>query len=59
MVKVNIRRLKNFASENLPVDWVLRQILLSEPNEIDHSEFCAKVDVWLRLAREEARGSRR
>jgi len=49
--KVNIRRLKNFAFENLTKDWVLREILLAEPDELDGSEFCVKLDVWLKLLR--------
>jgi len=52
--KVNIRRLKNFAFENLTRDWVLREILLSEPDEMDGSEFCVKANVWLKLSRGKA-----
>lgn len=38
---------------------MLRDILLSESDELGCSEFCAKVDVWLRLAREETQGGKR
>jgi len=49
--KVKIRRLKNFAFQCLPKDSMLREILLSDSDELDGSEFCAKLDVWLKLAR--------
>lgn len=51
--KVNIRRLKAFAFENLPKGWVLRDLLLTEHDELEPSEFCAKMDLWLKLARGE------
>lgn len=53
--KVNIRPLKDFASEILPKDWVLKHILLTELDQLDGSEFCAKVDLWLKLARGKTR----
>jgi len=49
-VKVNITRLKNFALSQLPNDWVLREILLTESQEIDVSTFLARLPVWLQLS---------
>lgn len=51
--KVNIRRLKDFASKHLPKNWVLRELVLTEHDELEPSEFCTKMDVWLKLARGE------
>jgi len=53
--KVNIRPLKDFASEILPKDWVLKHILVNELDQLDGSEFCAKIEVWLKLARRKTR----
>jgi hypothetical protein len=46
---VNIVRLKNFAAERLPHHLALRDVLLSERDEIPIPEFLAKLQVWLAL----------
>ena len=48
---VDISRLKKFAFNNLPKDWPLREILLSENDELDVSVFLARLPVWLKLNR--------
>ena len=48
--KVDMTRLKAFAME-LPQDWPLREILLSESNDLDMSTFLARLPVYLKLAR--------
>jgi len=47
--KLNIQGLKRFALDKLPRDSPLRELLLSERDELDKSEFLAKMDVWLKL----------
>ena len=49
--KINIRRLKDFAFTRLPKDWALREILLSEEDELDIHIFVARLPVWLKLSR--------
>jgi len=49
--KINIRKLKNFAFDDLPKDWPLREILLSEDDELDVSTFLARLPLWLNLIR--------
>jgi hypothetical protein len=49
--KVDMTRLKAFAMEKLPQDWPLREILLSESNDLDISTFLARLPVYLKLAR--------
>jgi len=52
---VNIRRLKDFALNEMPKDWILRELLLSEhKEELDALEFVTKAEVWLKLARGKA-----
>lgn len=46
-------RLKEFAISALPEGSALRNVLLSERDEVDVDEFVAKMDVWLRLLRME------
>lgn len=50
---LNIRKLKLFAFEKLPKQSLLREIILSEPDELDAHEFIVKVDVWLKLLKRE------
>jgi hypothetical protein len=51
LAQVNIRKLKEFALNNIPKGNPLQQIILSEENLLDPFEFLAKVDVWLKLSR--------
>lgn len=46
---VDIKRLKRFALRELPVNSPLRQLILSENEKMEASEFIHKMDVWLRL----------
>ena len=52
-LRVNTSKLKEFALSNLPEGSRLRDILLSERDEVDPEEFTAKIDVWLKLLRME------
>jgi hypothetical protein len=47
--KVDIRRLKSFALIQLPKNCALRDILLSERDELDYIEFIFKVPIWMNL----------
>lgn len=49
--KVSIVALKKFAEERLPRESTLREVLLTERDELSAGEFLAKLDVWLRLLR--------
>jgi len=48
---IDITRVKDFALSEIPHDWVLRDLLLSEKTLLSKWEFIAKVDLWLKLAR--------
>jgi len=52
--KINIRKLKDFVFTELPRSWALREIILSERDELDASEFVAKAEIWLTLAKGKA-----
>jgi len=49
--KINIRKLKYFASIKLPHNSPLREVLLSEKDHLTVDEFLHKLDVWLKLCR--------
>ena len=48
---VDIRSLKALVFERFPKDSAIYDVLLSEQDLLDRSEFSAKVDVWLKLLR--------
>jgi hypothetical protein len=45
----SIRKLKAFAQDRLPNGSPLRDLLLTEPDELPSSELLVKTSVWLRL----------
>jgi hypothetical protein len=47
--KVDIRPLKLFAREKIPLKCVLRDLLLTDNDELEAAEFLVKTKVWLRL----------
>lgn len=47
--QVNLERLKNFAIENLSKKSPLKDVLLSETNQLGARDFLAKMDLWLKL----------
>lgn len=51
---VDIRSLKRVAAKILPVDSILRKVLLSEPDSLEAREYLAKLGTWLLLLREES-----
>jgi len=55
---IRIRKLKEFAFNHLPKDSMLRDIILSEEDEISVSTFLARLPIWLKLLKIETRRSR-
>jgi hypothetical protein len=53
MKKIATRSLKTFALRHLPRSSTLKDILLSEPDELSPAEFLARIDLWLRLLERE------
>ena len=49
---VDLRELKAFALEKLPIKSSLRDVLLSERDEMPADEFIHKLAVWLKLWRQ-------
>jgi hypothetical protein len=52
---IKIVELKRFVRENFAPNSVLRDLILSERDEVSCDEFVVKVDVWLRLLRGDAK----
>ena len=52
--KVNLKKLKEYALTNLPKNSHLRDLVLSEKDEIDAEEFVVKISMWLKLIRMES-----
>ena len=46
---IDIRRLKGFASERLHSGSRLRNVLLSERDQLKVNDFLAKMDIWITL----------
>jgi len=53
--RLNMSPLKKFAQEKLLPSSVLRQVLLSERDNLSFAEFVARIEIWLRLMRWEER----
>jgi hypothetical protein len=51
---LDIRPLKQFALQNLPLDSPLRAILLSEFDNVSCEEFLVKLSMWQELLKFEA-----
>jgi hypothetical protein len=51
---IDVRKLKAFALEKLPIKSSLRDVLLSERDEMQADEFVHKLSVWLKLCRRQA-----
>lgn len=49
--KVDIRKLKEFAFNELTMKCSLKEILLSESDELEVQTFLARLPIWLRLGR--------
>ena len=52
--KVNLKKLKEYALTNLPKKSLLRELILSEKEDLDAKEFVIKIDMWLKLLRRES-----
>jgi hypothetical protein len=50
-IMINIRTLKQFAYELLPKESPLRDLLLTEKDELPADEFIIKLEIWLKLLR--------
>lgn len=48
-IKVSMIELKKMSREKMPSDWMLREILLSEPDELPASTFVARLPLYLKL----------
>ncbi len=48
---VDINPLKKLATKLLPVDSVLRRVLLSEPDEMNARDYLAELGTWQALPR--------
>jgi len=48
---VKLEQIKLFALQELPLDWVLRKILLSENDEVEIADFLSRLPIYLRLSR--------
>ena len=46
---VNISELKRFAAKRLPINSPLRNVLLSERDQLTAKDFLVKMDIWIRL----------
>jgi len=46
---IDIRSLKGFASERLHTSSQLRNVLLSERDQLKVNDFLAKMDIWITL----------
>lgn len=46
---VDISKLKAWAAKNLPISSNVRNLILSEKNELSSEEFLAKMEDWLKL----------
>ena len=54
---IDIRRLKRFASGDLPINSQLRNVLLSEKDTLTANDFLAKMGTWMTLLNLETRSS--
>ena len=48
---VSIVRLKQFVADRLPLDWVLRDVILNERDSLTPAELSAKSETWLKILR--------
>jgi hypothetical protein len=51
--RADLKALKEFVSEELPPNSILRRVVLSEEDEIDAQTFLRKVPVWTSIFRKE------
>jgi hypothetical protein len=51
--EVNIYLLKAFAAKRLPESSLLREVLLTEKDQLDPVEFLARLNVWLKILERE------
>lgn len=54
--KVCIKPLKEFALEKLPQNSALREVLLSEKDDLTVDGYLAKLNIWLMLLRRSSEG---
>jgi len=56
---IDLCRLKEFVAERLPCDWVVRDLILKESDNLSPVEFCIKSELWLALLRREGNSGRK
>jgi len=49
--KINMKKLKEFAYQRLPRNNPLREVIISEDDELDPNVFLARLSVWLKLSK--------
>lgn len=49
--RVSIRRLKARVVKDYPPGAAIREVLVSEPDELPREEILSKLDIWVRLIR--------
>jgi len=49
--KINVKPLKEFVFAKYPKDSAIYDVIVTEQDFLDKSEFLAKVGVWLKLSR--------
>jgi len=54
---IDIRRLKGFASERLNTRSRVRNVLLSEREQLTVNDFLTKMDIWITLFNQETANS--
>jgi hypothetical protein len=52
--RIDLPKLEAFAFEKLPIKSSLRDVLLSERDEMQVDEFIHKLSIWLKLCRRQA-----
>ena len=48
--RIKMKALKEFASQRLPRNAPLREVLLSEEDELEVDVFLARLPIWLKLS---------
>ena len=56
--RLDIKRLKKWAEDSLPLNSTLRAVLLQEKDTMDTNEFLGKASTWTKLARIEDQTAR-
>ena len=47
--RLNIKILKQWATDTLPYSYYLREVLMMEPDTLSIEEYLVKIPLWLKL----------